>query len=213
MLMLKCDVSVYNLEDALEKPIETIFSGPAASLLGASYLAKLDTCAAIDVGGTSTDVSAIYQGVPEISDSGSVVGGWKTRVRAMKMETSATGGDSHVWITDGKVKIGPRRVIPLCVAAVEYPGLLQKLSHMKPLPRKSLDENYQPTKFFVRTGYACNGLNNEEAEMLQHIGSDPISIHELYTSMHAMPSGKIIDSLIKKRLVQAIGFTPTDALH
>ncbi len=87
----------------------------------------------------------------EISASGSVVGGWKTRVRAMKMETSATGGDSHVWITDGKVKIGPRRVIPLCVAAVEYPGLLQKLSHMRPLPRKSLDENYQPTKFFVRT--------------------------------------------------------------
>lgn len=213
MLMLKCDGSVYNLEDALEKPIETIFSGPAASLLGASYLAKLDTCAAIDVGGTSTDVSAIYHGVPEISASGSMVGGWKTRVRAMKMETSATGGDSHVWITDGKVKIGPRRVIPLCVAAIKYPGLLQKLNLMRLLPRKSLDENYQPTKFFVRTGYASNGLNNEEAEMLQHIGSDPISIHELYKYMHAMPSGKIIDSLIKKRLVQAIGFTPTDALH
>lgn len=213
MLMLKCDGSLYNLEDALEKPIETIFSGPAASLLGASYLAKLDTCAAIDVGGTSTDVSAIYNGVPEISVSGSVVGGWKTRVRAMKMETSATGGDSHVWVTDGEVKIGPRRVIPLCVAAIEHPGLLQKLNLMRLLPRKSLDENYQPTKFFVRTKYVIHGLNIEEAEMLQHIGSDPVSIHELYTSMHAMPSGKVMDSLIQKRLVQAIGFTPTDALH
>jgi N-methylhydantoinase A/oxoprolinase/acetone carboxylase beta subunit len=213
MLMLKCDGSVYNLEDALEKPIETIFSGPAASLLGAAYLAKLDTCAAIDVGGTSTDVSAIYNGVPEISASGSVVGGWKTRVRAMKMETSATGGDSHVWIADGKVKIGPRRVIPLCVAAVEHPGLLQKLNLMRLLPRRSLDENYQPTKFFIRTEYMSNGLNKEEAELLKFIGSDPIGIHELQAVMHTMPSGKAIDSLIKKRLVQAIGFTPTDALH
>lgn len=213
MLMLKCDGSVYNLEDALEKPIETIFSGPAASLLGASYLAKLDTCAVIDVGGTSTDVSAIYQGVPEISASGSVVGGWKTRVKAMKMETSATGGDSHVWITDREIKIGPRRVIPLCVAAAEHPALLQKLNQMKLLPRKSLDENYQPTKFLIRTKYAINDLNKEETEMLKYIGSDPISIHELYTSMRTMPSGKVMDSLIKKRLVQAIGFTPTDALH
>jgi len=213
MLMLKCDGSVYNLEDALDKPIETIFSGPAASLLGASYLAKLDTCAAIDVGGTSTDISAIYRGVPEISASGSVIGGWKTRVKAMKMETSATGGDSHVWVMDGKVMIGPRRVIPLCVAAVTYAGLLQKLNLMRLIPRKSLSENYQPTKFLVRTEYSVNGLSKEEAEILQHIGNEPVSINELNEALHAMPSGKAIDSLIKKRLVQAIGFTPTDALH
>ncbi|MDP2217099.1 MAG: hydantoinase/oxoprolinase family protein [Methanolobus sp.] len=213
MLMLKCDGSVYNLEDALDKPIETIFSGPAASLLGASYLAKLDTCAAIDVGGTSTDISAIYHGVPEISASGSVIGGWKTRVKAMKMETSATGGDSHVWVMDGEVMIGPRRVIPLCVAAVTYAGLLQKLNLMRLIPRKSLSENYQPTKFLVRTEYSVNGLSKEEAEILQHIGNEPVSINELNEALHAMPSGKAIDSLIKKRLVQAIGFTPTDALH
>ncbi|WP_370575955.1 hydantoinase/oxoprolinase family protein [Methanomethylovorans sp.] len=213
MLMLKCDGSVYNIEDALEKPIETIFSGPAASMLGASYLAKLDTCAAIDVGGTSTDVSAIYHGVPEISPSGSVVGGWKTRVRAMKMETSATGGDSHVWVTEGEVKVGPRRVIPLCVAAVQCPGFLQKLKHMRLMPRKSLSENYQPTKFFVRTEYESIGLTEEENEVLKHIATDPVSIHDLTTAMHRMPPGGVLDSLIRKRLVQAIGFTPTDALH
>jgi N-methylhydantoinase A/oxoprolinase/acetone carboxylase beta subunit len=213
MLMLKCDGSVYNLEDALDKPIETIFSGPAASLLGASYLAKRDTCTVIDIGGTSTDVSAISHGVPEISTSGSVVGGWKTRVKAMKMETSATGGDSHVWVMGGEVKIGPRRVIPLCVAAVRYPGMLQKLNLMRPLPHKSLNESYQPTKFFVRTEYSNNGLSKEEAEMLQHIGSEPVSINELSAEMHVMPSDRTIESLIRKRLVQAIGFTPTDALH
>lgn len=213
MLMLKCDGSVYNLEDALDKPIETIFSGPAASLLGASYLAKLDTCTAIDVGGTSTDVSVIYRGVPEICDSGSVVGGWKTRVKAMKMETSATGGDSHIWVIGDDIRIGPKRVVPLCVAAARYEGLLQKLGLMRLLPRSSLSENCQPTIFFFRTDYSANGLGKEEAQLLQHIGDEPVSINELKTALHTMPSDKVIDSLIRKRLVQAIGFTPTDALH
>lgn len=70
ILILRCDGSVSNIEDTLNKPIETIFSGPAASLLGASFLASKDTCAVIDVGGTSTDLSSIYNGVPGISESG-----------------------------------------------------------------------------------------------------------------------------------------------
>lgn len=82
LLMLKCDGSVVGIKDALRKPIETIFSGPAASLIGASYLSGLETCAVIDVGGTSTDISSIHIGVPDLNDVGAVVGGWKTRVRA-----------------------------------------------------------------------------------------------------------------------------------
>ena len=97
LLMLKCDGSVVGIKDALKKPIETIFSGPAASLVGASYLSGLETCAVIDVGGTSTDISSICMGVPDLSDEGAVVGGWKTRVKAIRMETTATGGDSHIW--------------------------------------------------------------------------------------------------------------------
>ena len=68
LLMLKCDGSVVGIKDALERPIETIFSGPAASLVGASYLSGLETCAVIDVGGTSTDISSICMGVPDLSE-------------------------------------------------------------------------------------------------------------------------------------------------
>ena len=98
LLMLKCDGSVVGIKEALEKPIETIFSGPAASLVGASHLSGLNTCAMIDVGGTSTDVAMMQNGLPQLSNSGAVVGGWQTRVKAIRMETSATGGDSHVWV-------------------------------------------------------------------------------------------------------------------
>ncbi len=213
MLMLKCDGSVYNIEDALEKPIETIFSGPAASLLGASYLSKIETCAVIDVGGTSTDVSMLHHGVPEISSSGAVVGGWKTRVRAMKMETSATGGDSHIWVKDEKIHTGPRRVIPLCVAASIYPGFGNKLKRSRIISRSLLNENYQPTKFFVATGYQAQGLNEQEEEILALVGDEPVSINELSISLKRDPSSEVLDALMNKRLLQAVGFTPTDALH
>ena len=108
----------------MKKPIESVFSGPAASLLGASYLSGHETCTVIDVGGTSTDVSLIHKGLPHLSEAGAVVGGWQTKVRALRMETSAMGGDSHIWVQSGNIHIGPRRVIPLCRAAVLYPDFM-----------------------------------------------------------------------------------------
>ncbi|MHC1755184.1 MAG: hydantoinase/oxoprolinase N-terminal domain-containing protein [Methanosarcina sp.] len=213
LLMLKCDGSVVGIRDALKKPIETIFSGPAASLVGASYLSGLETCAVIDVGGTSTDISSIYMGVPDLSDEGAVVGGWKTRVRAIRMETTATGGDSHIWTMDRELFLGPRRVIPLAVAAIKYPDFLNNLKRTQMPAREDLDENIQPTKFFVRSGYPAGELSTAEAEVLDAIGEEPVSVHEIKALIRKDLHPQTLDSLIKKRLVQAIGFTPTDALH
>ncbi|MBN2110769.1 MAG: hydantoinase/oxoprolinase family protein [Methanosarcinaceae archaeon] len=213
LLMLKCDGSVVSMEEALEKPIESIFSGPAASLVGAAYLTKYDTCAMVDVGGTSTDVALIKNGIPELSDQGAVVGGWKTMVKAIRMETSATGGDSHIWIKDRKFYVGPRRVIPLCRAADEYIGFMNKLKESKNPSRKLLCENIQPTKFFVRTGFLPMDLSTIEAETYDAIQGMPVSYTELFVRLKKQPSVRALDTLIQKRLIQAIGFTPTDALH
>lgn len=212
MLMLKCDGSVVGIEEALEKPIETIFSGPAASLVGASYLSKFDTCAMIDVGGTSTDVAMMVNGLPQLSNSGAVVGGWQTRVKAIRMETSATGGDSHVWVKGDRIYIGPRRVIPLCRASVIYPGFKEKLKRNR-VAKGYLCESIQVTKFYVRTGFRPIELRAGEREIYRHIGKEPVSFGDLLVALKKRPSPSILDSLIQKRLIQAIGFTPTDALH
>ncbi len=212
ILMLKCDGSVIDIRGAKLRPIETIFSGPAASIMGASHLSGLDTCAVIDVGGTSTDVSIMKQGVPELCEKGAVVGGWQTRVKAIKMESSANGGDSHVWFKRC-VRIGPRRVMPLCYAAIQYPNFKEKLEK-NPVPlRTMLNEHIQPTKFFVSTG--VNPINPTESEkkLLEIIKDEPLSIHEILNKMKRFPSPAVLDSLIQQRVIQAIGFTPTDALH
>lgn len=213
LLMLKCDGSVVGIKDALKKPIETIFSGPAASLVGASYLSGLKTCAVVDVGGTSTDISSICMGVPDLSDEGAVVGGWKTRVRAIRMETTATGGDSHIWTVNRELFLGPRRVVPLAVAAVKYPDFLNNLKRTPMHAREDLGENIQPTKFFVRSGYTKRELSRAEDEVLKVIGEEPISVPEINAILRKDLHPNTLDSLIRKRLVQAIGFTPTDALH
>lgn len=212
MLMLKCDGSVVGIEEALEKPIETIFSGPAASLVGASHLSRLETCAVIDVGGTSTDVAMMQNGLPQLSNSGAVVGGWQTRVKAIRMETSATGGDSHIWLKGDRINVGPRRVIPLCRASVIYPGFREKLKNNR-VAKGYLCENIQVTKFFVRTGFRPIELKAGEREIYRHIGKEPVSFGDLLIALKKRPSPSILDSLIQKRLIQAIGFTPTDALH
>ncbi len=213
LMMLKCDGSVIGIEEAMAKPIESIFSGPAASLMGASFLAGDDTCSVIDVGGTSTDVSLIDSGFPELVDTGAVVGGWHTKVKAIRMETSAMGGDSHVWIKNREVNIGPRRVIPLCLAAVRYPGFIELLRSGRTPSRVQLGENIQPTKFFVRTGKQSTGLSGYDKDIFEIIGDEPVSVNDIFWKLGKPVSPDRIDSLIQKRLVQAIGFTPTDALH
>lgn len=45
--------------------------------------------------------------------------GWRTRVRALEIRTFGLGGDSEIVLRpDGSVRIGPRKVVPLCRAAV-----------------------------------------------------------------------------------------------
>jgi N-methylhydantoinase A/oxoprolinase/acetone carboxylase beta subunit len=213
LMMLKCDGSLINIKEAIERPIESIFTGPAASLVGASFLSDRDTCAVIDVGGTSTDVSLLYKGLPELCEEGAKVGGWNTKVKAIRMETSAMGGDSHVWIKNRKINIGPRRVIPLCVAAVQYPGFKETLKMGRTPARVELGENVQPTKFFVRTGKEPIKISSYEQEILNTIGKEPVCISDIYWKFGRPVSVEHLDYLIQKRLVQAIGFTPTDALH
>ena len=213
LMMLKCDGSVVGIEEALKKPIESIFSGPAASLLGASHLSGFRTCAVVDVGGTSTDVSMISEGLPEISNSGAIVGKWQTKVKALKMETSAMGGDSHVWMLNHEIHIGPRRVMPLCLAAMKYPEIKEKLKMKQTILRNQIGENIQPTKFFMTSGKKPDELSPEEKDLFERLSDSPSSVSEIYWNEDRMPSPMTMDMLIQKRLVKTIGFTPTDALH
>ena len=219
LMMMKCDGSLVRIEEALQKPVESIFSGPAASLVGAAHLTGLHTCVTMDVGGTSTDIAMISGGIPEISDTGAKVGGWKTMVKAIRMDTSALGGDSLVWIKR-KTYLGPTRVIPLCLAASEFPDILEKLEKSDVPGERIMDEIIQPTSFFIRTGVnspelLSGELEEDERAIIEHLGTEPLSVFEISerTGKHPLMFAGTLKTLIRKRHVSQIGFTPTDALH
>ena len=81
---------------AMVKPIETILSGPAASLVGAAHLTGAAEAIVSDIGGTTTDFAALTAGRPRLDPNGATVGGWRTMVEAVAMNTIGLGGDSEV---------------------------------------------------------------------------------------------------------------------
>jgi N-methylhydantoinase A/oxoprolinase/acetone carboxylase beta subunit len=129
LVVVRSDGSVMSLSQAVERPVETILSGPAASLVGGIHLAGIDDAVVVDVGGTTTDVGVVSNAVPEVVDDGATVGGVATMIRSPRIITEGFGGDSEVgWDEQfSQLRIGPGRVLPLGVAQVEFPEIAGRL--------------------------------------------------------------------------------------
>ncbi|HYE68762.1 MAG TPA: hydantoinase/oxoprolinase family protein, partial [Anaerovoracaceae bacterium] len=95
-MMVKGDGCLMDERVAQEKPIETILSGPAASIIGATFLAKTENAVILDMGGTTTDIAIVEKGMPRLNQEGANVGNWLTRVQAAEISTFGLGGDSYL---------------------------------------------------------------------------------------------------------------------
>src|SRR6202044_3379168 len=93
LMIVKGDGSLMKADVALEYPVETVLSGPAASVVGASFLTGLKDFVVSDMGGTTTDVAVVAGGRPVVRPEGAVIGGWRTMVRAIEVHTCGLGGD------------------------------------------------------------------------------------------------------------------------
>lgn len=110
LFILKADGGTMNLPIAEEKPVETILSGPAASFMGMSGMLNTDEDAVLlDIGGTTTDIFFLADGVPLFEPQGIKIGNYKTLIRAIYSVSIGLGGDSSVDIVDDKIQIGPKR--------------------------------------------------------------------------------------------------------
>lgn len=97
IFILKADGGTLPLEGSQEVPIETIFSGPAASTLGVqALLPPGETAVVVDIGGTTTDLALILSGQPLLASRGARVDDMFTHVRALAVKSVPVGGDSVV---------------------------------------------------------------------------------------------------------------------
>ncbi len=91
--------------------IAALFSGPAAGVTGAIRSVSASGCANIitlDMGGTSTDVSLVDDGKPDIAPQ-TRIDGLPVRSPVIDIATVGSGGGSIAWIDDGDLlRVGPR---------------------------------------------------------------------------------------------------------
>jgi N-methylhydantoinase A/oxoprolinase/acetone carboxylase beta subunit len=213
LMVVKGDGSLALAESVATRPIETLLSGPAASLVGAQWLSGLDSFILADMGGTTTDLGLLVAGRPQIREEGAEVGGWRTMVRAIDVRTIGLGGDSEVrLLADGKIQLGPQRVTPVSLIASRYPEVLELL-------RADLDDvhggsaqhgQFVLLPFATDSRQSATGLSPREQEALQRVTHAPQPLRTLARSLNAQ---RALASLQARGLVQLCRLTPSDVSH
>jgi len=214
LMVVRGDGALMSSAEARLRPIETILSGPAASLVGARYLTGLDEAVVSDIGGTTTDVAVLEGGRPKLAPDGANVGGHETMVEAVALRTFGLGGDSEVHIDDrgleAKITLGPRRLLPLSLLAATYGDSVLSTLDMQ---LRATHAGRHNGRFAVRISMdetSSGGLQPQERALLARLGSTPVALNALL----AMNSQRaVLDRLVGRGLVHLSGITSSDALH
>ena len=211
LMVVRGDGALVSAAVAREKPIETILSGPAASIAGASWLTgELDALVS-DIGGTTTDVCLLQGGKPKIDPQGARVGPYRTMVEAVAMRTTGLGGDSEVHVVEGLgggVQLGPRRLMPIALAAQEYPELVHReLDRALAMDVPASDG----VQFAVPMWREMpQGLDPREAAVASRLMDGPQRVGVAVTSRMESPA---LARLVTRGMVMIAGVTPSDASH
>ena len=213
LMVVKGDGSLVQADWAMQRPIETILSGPAASAVGAWHLAGRRDVWAVDVGGTTTDIARLHDGAPILNPEGATVGGWQTMVEAVDVHTTGLGGDSYVRLDDElKLLIGPRRVVPLSLLASEWPEVVAELRREVAIPPAKRPPGVGA--FVVAGRQAGARLSEAEEETLRTLAEGPLALAALAEQRRSGAlARRQIESLEARGLARRAAFTPTDALH
>lgn len=208
LMLVKGDGSLALAETVVERPIETVLSGPAASVVGASRLAGRPDVIVSDIGGTTTDIGTARDGRPILVEHGADIGGWRTMVRAVDVRTVGLGGDSLVEVVPGGVAIRPERVVPLAVLAWSWSGVLELLERDLADVRRG---GALHGRFVVAVPHArLDGLDDAARMVLRSLGEAPRPLRDAAATARARGT---VDRLRRLGVVQLSAFTPTDAAH
>jgi N-methylhydantoinase A len=120
VMIMEASGGLMTVATARERPVHTVLSGPAGGVVASAHVAARSGFADIitmDMGGTSTDISLVLGGVPQVTREASLE---RTPIRIPVIDINAigAGGGSIAWIDEG----GALRVGPLSAEAVPGPA-------------------------------------------------------------------------------------------
>jgi len=210
LMVVRGDGALISAAMVRERPIETILSGPAASIVGARWLTGAQDALVSDIGGTTTDVALLRGGLPEIDPQGARVGGFRTMVEAVAMRTTGLGGDSEVHLKTegllGGLWLGPRRLVPVALLAAEHASMVHDTLD-RALATETAGEF--DGRFVVPMAGQAGGLSSREATVLARI-TEPMPLARALTSRLEVAA---MERLVARGLVMIAGVTPSDASH
>ncbi|MEM9733585.1 MAG: hydantoinase/oxoprolinase family protein [Pseudomonadota bacterium] len=212
LMVVRGDGALVSADFAARRPIETILSGPAASLVGAQFLTGETEAFVNDIGGTTSDVALLEDGRPRIDPDGARVGGFRTMVEAVAMHTFGLGGDSEVGLGGTglrpELSLGPRRLVPVSLIAHRYGEIIHH----------ALDTRLEATlvgrfdgRFAWRSGMGvASGLSKAELALFDLLDDEPVALEGFLKGNAQLAALK---RLVGRGLVNMAGLTPSDAMH
>jgi len=214
MVVVKGDGTLMSSTMAKQRPVETILSGPAASVAGARHLTGIADALVVDMGGTTTDTAALENNQVRLNEQGSNVGGHRTHVQALEIRTAGLGGDSLIGFEKGQFTIGPKRVAPIAWLGKLHPGTKEAIQF--------LNQNLKPhtattrkMQILVVTGSIKKlELTPLEEKIISLLKTRPHSIAELAQKTNVLSDSSLpLQRLEENFIIQRCGLTLTDLLH
>ena len=212
VVIVRSDGSLMGEEFAEVRPVETLLSGPAASVMGCLELAGEANGVVVDMGGTTTDIAAIRDGVPLGAEGGIRIGKWRTFVKGLSINTFGLGGDSAVHYRDDGLFLEEYRVVPVCIAASAHPGMIGQLAEqMEAQPRHT---RYIHEFFLlVRDISASARYSDGERRFCDALADGPLIRKAAAAVLGKDEYNFDVSRLLRDGVVQLCGLTPTDIMH
>jgi N-methylhydantoinase A/oxoprolinase/acetone carboxylase beta subunit len=214
VVVVKGDGTLMSSGMAKMRPVETILSGPAASVAGARHLTGINDALVVDMGGTTTDTAALSSGLVSINEEGSNVGGHRTHVKALDIRTIGLGGDSLIRYERMQFFIGPKRVAPIAWLGRNWPGTATALDYLS-LHLKRFRTSTRRMQILIKTGDVKSmKLFPLEEKIISLLEKRPYSLDELLHVTGAIAEGSLqLQRLEENFVIQRCGLTFTDLLH
>ncbi len=200
--LLKADGGNMNFATSIECPAQTILSGPAASVMGATaFGSEAEDTLVMDIGGTTTDMAVLIKRAPVLDPLGISLGKYKTLIRSLETLSIGLGGDSTVKLVDGKLEIGPERLGPALAYGGPSPTPTDALCILEDIPGANCANAVAGLEpLAARLGCsvrvlaadiidaACTQILAAARQLLYRINSKPVyTVHELLEGYQVRP--------------------------
>lgn len=214
LTFVRGDGALMNEEYARKKPIQTLLSGPSASVLGALALCSdVKDAIIIDIGGTTSDVAIVEDKIVQISETGACVDTFTTSTKAINIHTVSLGGDTEVIVSNkGRISFGKQRVIPIAIAAQKYPIIKNHIKNINPTDFSHTSDDYI---FYCLSKEIDqidkNKLMKKEHFIIDSLLESPRSLKELRDMFGHVSI--LLSHLVNLGYVLRSSITPTDIMH